>query len=222
MPKRPHMPCGTRFCPVPLRLLWPIKEVRVRAIGAIYDVTTPEIDRRAEQIGIYAERPHRRVMVYSKSEFRRLWADQTMSLRQIGERLGMVPRVVQLHARRLGLPTRKCGQKPTYAFDADFDALWAAKVSCQDMARHYGGCSKALIGVEAKRRNLPPRIRAGKLTPIATVLEALAAEKLVKVMRREAEIAALARKLRGHQHGQPVPETILRRATEILGDRIAA
>lgn len=215
-------PCGIRFCPVPLRLLWPLKAVKVRDIARLYGVGVSEIERRAEQIAIYNQRPHRRVMVYSKTEFKRLWDDQMLTLEQIGDRLGMLPRVATLHARRLGLPERKCGQKPTYTFDADFDALWRAKVSCQDMARHYGGCSKSLIGVEARRRKLPPRPRAGKLMPIANALEALAAEKLAQAMRREAEIASLSRLIRAHSHGQPVPATVIKQATKILGERRAA
>lgn len=222
MVKKLRMPCGPRFCPAALRLLWPIKTVKVRDIARLYGVTPPEIERRAEELTIYGLRPHRRTMVYSKAEFKRLWENDALTLEDIGECIGMVPRVVTNHARKLGLPERKCGPKPTYTFDEDFDALWRAKVSCQEIARHYGGCSKSLIGIEAKRRKLPPRPRAGKLHPIATVLEALAAKKLAEAMRREAEIADLARKIRAHEHGQTVPETIMRRAQQILGDRRAA
>lgn len=222
MGKRLRMPCGRRFCPAAIRMLWPIKTVKVADIARLYGVTVSEIDRRAEEITIYDQRPHRRVMAYSKTEFRRLWADSSITLEDIGNRIGMLPRVVTIHARKLGLPPRKCGQKPTYTFDEDFDALWRAKVSCEDMARHYGGCSKSLIGVEAKRRKLPPRPRSGKLVPIGRVLEALAAKKLAEAMRREAEIAALTRKIRGHSLGAAVPETVLRRAAEILGERRAA
>lgn len=219
---REKKPCGRRFCPAPMRLLWPIKPIRVREIAAVYGVTGPEIDRRAEELGITDERPRRRTMKYSKQEFRALWADPSLTLEDIGQRLCMVPRVCTKHARQMGLPWRKGGAKPVYRFDDDFDAMWGARVSCREMAAYYGNCSKSLIGFEAKRRKLAPRPRAGKLTPIGRFLEDRATARFSAAMKRLAAIENIAPALRHRAEGENLSAKNIQAARLALQQRDAA
>lgn len=159
MPRRPPLPCGVWFCPVPMRLLWPIKAVSLDRIGAIYGRSRPEIERRARQLGLWDDRRHRAELVYSVAEFRRMWLDPKMTKPKIGARFGMNRAQVWQHAQRLGLPPRKPGRVFVHVFGADFDALWRAGVLAREMARHYG-CSVSLISHEAARRGLPRRTRS--------------------------------------------------------------
>lgn len=160
MPRKPAMPCGVWFCPVPLRLLWPIKAIRVADIGAIYGRSKSEMDRRAVALGIWEDRAHPRVPVYSASEFRRMWLDASIPRREVGARLGMTVLQVYLHAKAMGLPRRRGGCKPSVVFGPLFAEMWRAGVLQRDMSRHFG-CSLALIGIEADRQGLERRSRSG-------------------------------------------------------------
>lgn len=171
MPKRPPLPCGPYFCPAPLRLLWPDDGIRARDIAALYGCSLSELERRAHRLDVWEQRRHRRTMVYSMSEFRRLWADQSVSTDEIGRRLGMVKRVVQAHARKLGLPRRTTGRKPVYPFDDLFEVMWREGVIAREIATVYG-CAASLVGKEAERRGLPRRQRkAGWLVNSKTLAE---------------------------------------------------
>jgi hypothetical protein len=165
MPKKPALPCGTWFCPVPLRLLWPIKAVPLTRIGACYDRSRMEMERRARILGIWDQRRHGRVPVYSVAEFTRLWLDPSLTRARIARRFGMTKAQLWLHSQRLVLPARRTGAPPVYAFGPEFDAMWKARVMAREMARVYG-CHATLIHKEATRRGHAPRGKTGprKLT----------------------------------------------------------
>jgi hypothetical protein len=152
-----------------LRLLWPIKAVRVADIGAVYGRSKSEMDRRAVMLGIWSDRRHPQIPVYSVAEFTRLWLDEAVSRPRIAARFGMSLLQVWVHAQKLGLPDRKAGRKRSVAFGPLFASMWQAGVLRREMARHFC-CSLALIGIEADRQGLQRRVR-GVSQPKLTLIQ---------------------------------------------------
>ncbi|MDP2047611.1 MAG: hypothetical protein Q8K33_01780 [Cypionkella sp.] len=160
MPK-PKLPCGIHFCPMALRLLWPIKAVLIKDIASIYEVGIAETTRRAERIGVIDQRKRRREPKYSPAEFRKLWADETLRVRDIAQRLDMDLRCVETHAAKMKLPERRRGSPRVYAFPDDFNDMWKAGVTTREISA-FVGCCHTLVSVEAGRRELPHRTRSRK------------------------------------------------------------
>ena len=169
---KPKLPCGIHFCPVPMRLLWPIKAIRIIEIASVYGVGIPETTRRAERLKIADQRKRRREPRYSQVEFRKLWADESLRVRDIAAHFGLLTRVVEAHAVRMQLPQRRKGQPRIYAFPADFAEMWAAGVPAKEIAEIVG-CCLALVSTEARRRKLPRRkkCRGGKVPMLAYQME---------------------------------------------------
>lgn len=162
-----EFPCGRTFCPAVLRLLWPVKTIRVGEIAGLTRVTPGSIWRRVEQIGCYDARPKRKKPRYSLTLFRALWADNRLSLAEIGERLGgLHPVNVGEHGRRLGLPPRATGAKPRAIIGPEFAQMWRIGVKTREIARFYGigqprvSRIAADLGLELR---VPP-VPQGKLT----------------------------------------------------------
>lgn len=154
--------CGFHFCPTALRLLWPVKEILIKDIASTYGTGVSEVARRAELIGVADRRARRRDPKYSPAEFKKLWADETLRIRDIAKRLNMVERCVCLHAVNLGLPPRKLGSPRVVVFPDDFNEMWKAGVTTREIGE-FIGCSHTLVGVEADRRKLPARGRSRKV-----------------------------------------------------------
>lgn len=182
MPRKPPMPCGPYFCPAALRMLWPVKAIRVAGIGAIYGCGISEIERRAHKQGIFDQRPHRRVMVYSPAAFRAAWADPDLTMEAIAERFGMLYEICSLHARRLGLPPRR-GGAPRAVFGPGFDTIWRAGVKTAVMATLYR-CHPDTVLREAARRKLKNR-RKGEARLGADDLAALILRSGLRVLAEE-------------------------------------
>jgi hypothetical protein len=165
MPRKPDMPCGIWFCPAVLRMLWPVKAIRLAEIGACYSRSRIEMERRARMLGIWDQRAHGVVPVYSVAEFTRLWLDPSLTRAAIAKRFGMTKAQLWQHSQRLGLPARRNGAPPTYQFGPEFDAMWHGRVLGREMAKVYG-CAATLIHKEAERRGHPARGKRGprKLT----------------------------------------------------------
>lgn len=185
--RKPNLPCGVYFCPAALRMLWPVKAIRIVDIATVYGVGIAETTRRAERIGVIDQRKKRREPKYSPLEFRRLWADETLRVRDIAERLGMVVRSVEAHAAKMQLPRRKVGSPRVYAFPDDFNEMWAAGIVTRDIG-DFVGCCHTLVSVEAKRRKLKRRNRSsvGKVSMVAYQLA-----KLAKAERAQWQLAEM-------------------------------
>lgn len=191
MPKMPALPCGVPFCATALRLMWPLKAFRLTEIGAVMGCTPPAVCRRAEVLGIWDERPHARVSVFSAIEFRRLWADDRLTTDDIAAALNLHRRSVSLHARNMALPQRRMGQKIKVVFDDDFDLMWRQRVLVREMARHYH-CDRWSVEKEVARRKLPRRSRAKGWLAEAKTLAQFREWKLGQSMAREAEATRAA------------------------------
>lgn len=96
----------------------------------------------------------------SEADFRRLWQDRQLTLRQIGVILGISESAVHYRGRRRGLPPRGVS-KPTLlaicgAREAEFRAMWQGNVASQDIAAHFG-VSDNTVPNTAARLGLPQR-----------------------------------------------------------------
>lgn len=78
-------------------------------------------------------------MKVSEAEFARLWRNKSLTLAEIGQRLGGVQyATVSARARRRGLPPRLTGPAPAIEDDAVFCQMWRAGVSGPKIAAHFG------------------------------------------------------------------------------------
>ena len=92
----------------------------------------------------------------SEAEFRRMWEDLSMSVAEIGERLGICQTAVSSRAATRGLPARpKRGGKPVLDPDA-LRRLWLARVGISDIAEALG-CDAKTVRNTRKRLGLPAR-----------------------------------------------------------------
>lgn len=187
--------CGRGFCPATLRILWPVKAIRIGEIAGLTRVTPTTIWKRVEQIGIYDQRPMRRRLRYSPVLFRALWADDSLTLADIGARLGGIhPVNVGQHGARMGLPPRKTGAKPRAAIGPEFDLMWRMGVKVREIARAHGIGQPRASRIAAER-GLPPRIPPapqGRMT-----LDQFREWQLGQRMAREAAETAAALRLSG-------------------------
>lgn len=185
MPNMPDMPCGVPFCAAALRLMWPLKEFRLTDIGAVQGCTPPAVCRRADVLGIWDLRPHGRVSVFSVTRLRQLWADDRLTNDQIAATLNLHPRMLSQHARSLGLPQRRMGQKQKVRFGPEFEVMWNANVLSREIARHYG-CRICSVEHEVRRRGLQRRRRCKGWLAEAKTLDQFREWQLGQAMARTA------------------------------------
>lgn len=203
MPKRPALPCGLWFCPVPLRILYPDPAFRVTDIAALYGTGLSEVERRAHKLGLFALRPHRTVPRYSRTAFAAMWRDPSLTVREIAGIMGLGKHTVSMHARRLGLGPRR-GGAASVTFGPGFAALWNSGLRTADMARHYG-CHPDTVLREALRQGLPRRVRLQKRPRLANLAEWALARALAEDAARTR--AALKRRdMVGIVAGRPRPK----------------
>ena len=186
MPKT-NLPCGIHFCPMALCLLWPIKAIRIADIALIYGVGVPETTRRAERMQITDQRKRRREPKYSPAEFRKLWADESLRVRDIAKRFDMGVRSVEAHAAQMRLPPRRRGSPRIYAFPADFAEMWAAGITTRDIGA-FVGCCHTLVSVEAVRCGLPRRSRSRKAKPTMYAYQIAKAAKAERARWKDADM----------------------------------
>lgn len=92
----------------------------------------------------------------SEAELRRLWLDKSVTLAEIGRRLGITQQAVTGRAERRGLPPRPMGPLPAISDDDLFRAMWSAGVTINDMAAHFGVNEKSIRN-HVQRLGLPKR-----------------------------------------------------------------
>lgn len=95
----------------------------------------------------------------SEAEFRRMWGDNTLTIAEIGKRLGVTGACVSNRAKRRGLPSRNAplvSARERKIDCPDFAGMWSAGVSTAAMAAHYG-VANATIWYTARRHGLPSR-----------------------------------------------------------------
>jgi hypothetical protein len=91
-----------------------------------------------------------------------------ITLRQIGETLGVTPQAVSYHARKLGIPVRGMNSEPEKkCSDEDFRRLWEAGVSIKDMAEAFGYSCAQNVTQRRMMMGLEPRRPKGRKQPIS-------------------------------------------------------
>ena len=120
----------------------------------------------------------------SEAEFRRLWADLTISVTEIGRRLGISCNAAKQRAAKRGLPQRTNGRPWRRTYDhGKMIRLYSAGLSMLKIAQVFG-CSYMTVrqalhrsGVEVRDRHAPRRVRGGvtELLMASSAREELAA-----------------------------------------------
>ena len=122
-------------------------------------------------------KPRRTGKRVSEAEFRRMWADLSLSQAEIGRRLGISGEAVRFRAASRDLPPRP----PQRPFARQFDherivRLYLAGMSADAVAKRVG-CSRAVVkaaviraGHQMRSRNMP-----GRPKPDDLLREAMAA-----------------------------------------------
>lgn len=126
----------------------------------------------------------RRGKTVSEAEFRRMWRDKSMTLRQVGEALGITQAAVSARAGTRGLPPRAMGPVPIITDSRLFKAMWAAGVHNDDIARAFGVNEKTVrnhakrIGLQRKAGGRGQGITAAQFAEarIAAIMAAGAQE----------------------------------------------
>ena len=102
------------------------------------------------------------------AEFKRLWDDLSLSLGDIGERLGITEQAVSLRGRRRGFPPRGWPvEKLRRSIDeALFADMWRAGVSVSDICGHFG-IAESTMRHNRDRLGLETRGNCGRFRSIS-------------------------------------------------------
>lgn len=185
-------PCGLKFCPIPIRILWPDTAFKQKAIGVIYGIGGEMTAKRAEALGVFAQRPAtRRKAVYSRKRFEKIWTDLTITKSQAAALIGLHPTVCARHAKRMGIKARPTAAK-IITWPSDFNTMWEDGVATAVIAR-VCNCNPETVGNEARRRKLVPRHHQFR-TKIT-----LGEYRLRKAMKESARVTQLAYEITGRQ-----------------------
>lgn len=99
----------------------------------------------------------KRGKVVSEAEFRRMWMDETITAREIGEQLGVSEQAVRFRAKNRGLPPRKGGGGKFRKIDpVRFRRMWDANVGSADIARAFG-VTQPGVNLRARQWGFPKR-----------------------------------------------------------------
>lgn len=126
--------------------------------------------------------------------FARIWNNHAISTQTIADYLGVTRAAVSWRAHHMGLPSRTKLRRRVVKDQALFKYLWNARVSAEDIARHFGlkshSCVTPLrIGFGLPGRQRGPGGKGGWLpnTPLAVALAEYrdADAKLLEAMRAD-------------------------------------
>lgn len=92
----------------------------------------------------------------SEAEFRRLWSDLTITVAEIGERLGICQTAVSSRAKTRGFPARPAGTSKPVCDPKALTRLWNDGVSISGIAKALG-CHEKTVRNTRKRLGLPQR-----------------------------------------------------------------
>lgn len=185
-------PCGRRFCPAAIRVIYPVEELTQAQIGAALGIRPANVGRQASWLGL----PSRYADHYkpvSAARMRRLYEVENLSLEAIAAQIGCDPQTVWRKAKNLGL------RRPTtnnYArrikWPADFNQMWRAGVLIADImqAAVTEQVDVRCVSREARRRGLPPRNKGARWKAIT--MDEYRQINLAKAMAKTARIEQAA------------------------------
>jgi predicted transcriptional regulator len=137
--------------------------------------------------------PKQRVTEEQRSEVARLWPDESLSVREIAERLGMSPASARNHARDMGLPRRKDGRKPAQreeaaSSDEASEQIPPDGLTCLICGRRFQSLGPHLRS--AHQMSGADYLAAHQLPASAALMDTQTREALSSGLRREAREAA--------------------------------
>lgn len=128
----------------------------------------------------------------SEAEFRRMWADMSVSVEEIGRRLGISGNAVKMRAKRRDLPDRPRGRPFARRHDHDrMVRLYRAGLSMAAVAQAVG-CREHTVLQALRRAGEPSRDRHDPITTgslLQAVMAAVARETKA-AMRRASMVDA--------------------------------
>lgn len=163
-------------------------DVVVRRAG-LPDSTVRLLMRRRKRLGWPSRHRLRRAGRYDSVKMRALWADDTLSVAEIGKVFGLSARQLGNIAAYSGFPPRRLGPKVHYDLNL-FRRAWLAGVSSGEIARSIGRDQSTLSSM-ARREGLPPR--RGGFQPTMTLAQFLASEAEAQLAAAMAADAARVR-----------------------------
>lgn len=162
---------------------------------------------RVSYIPVKGIKPNRGKQV-TVAEFRRMWADPSLTIEDIANHLGVCSRSVWQRAKYRGLPGRgHIVAKAKCVFDDEFAAMYQARVYSADLAQHYG-CTVSNVEKHSRRLGVKRSRRMTRWDKGLTIADYRA------LQLREA-MAASARETLGHMACAEMlddPRRVLRRA----------
>lgn len=154
-------PCGRRFCPAAIRVLYPVEELRLTRIGAALGLSAHSVARQADWLGLKRRRPNYHKPV-SVARMRKLYVEADLSIEDLGRALGMHPDTAMRKAKAMGLekPSRN-NYRHKITWPADFNQMWLDGVLIADImaAAKTDLTDIRCVSREARRRGLPPRTK---------------------------------------------------------------
>lgn len=207
-------PCGRRFCPAAIRILYPITAWRLTQIGAALGMSAHSVSRQADWLGLPRRRPEYFKPV-SVAQMRRLYVEADLSIEDLGRALGMHPDTAMRKAKAMGLkkPTRN-NYRHKVTWPAEFNQMWLDGVLIADImaAAKTDLTDIRCVSREARRRGLPPRTKNRRWTAITINdwQQMRLASRLARAARIEqaaminAELAdrVIGSRYVGHQHAR--------------------
>lgn len=119
--------------------------------------------------------------IIAVATIRRLWRDNTKTVAESAAIVGLSRVNFQRRAKALGEPSRRIGRfKPAITDLVTFKAMWNARLSVTDMAKHFGVC-QITIYKTAKAHGFPQRRYMKKpICSLAELPQVLAGEAMKK------------------------------------------
>ena len=119
--------------------------------------------------------------IIAVATIRRLWRDKTKTVAESAAIVGLSRVNFQRRAKALGEPSRRVGRfKPVITDLVTFRAMWSARLSVTDMAKHFG-VSRGSIYRAATKHGFPQRrYMQKKICSIAEFPQVLAGEAMKK------------------------------------------
>lgn len=140
----------------------------------LIELLTEELDAARIEAGMKPVRKANRGRKITESEFRRLWFDRTMTLKDIGKELGITGEAVKARAGVRGLPRRSVvgrskvrAQLEKILRDLEFPIFYRMGVSQADLTKHYGYKSYRPVFQAIDELKLGRRMRPSKWDKIS-------------------------------------------------------
>ena len=148
--------CGRGFCKASIRIAWEQDDWTLPEAANAIGKSPTTLLRCAASLDLPNRARQKQHRPISRSRLHALWHDDSKTLQQIAEELGLSVDAVQHRARAFGFGKRKQGPKPNHKKPDDFADMWRFGVGTQEIARAVG-CGQYTVSRWAREAGLPLR-----------------------------------------------------------------